>query len=123
MPRTAVTVTTVQPYQAGTVLTATTGDTANGISINLSSAPKLVLIIRNGGANTADITFELASGKNAYNRSLSISKSITTGVRAYILDIPPDLRQSDNVLHIDSADADWNSVQLFAYTWIDTPVR
>ena len=124
MARTSVTVTSIAAYQVGTAVTETAGDASNDHSVSLAYAPKLILLCRNTGANTIAFTIEYPAGKSTYNAALSRSVSMTNAqLKAFVLDVPPDLVQSGNVLHIDSADANFGDLRFSAFTWADTPWR
>lgn len=123
--RTAITVTTLNPYQEGANLTRTAGDAANDHSLSLSAAPKLILLVINtSGVNVVNFTIELPACKATYNETVSIAHTMAAaGNRVIPIDIQPDLAQTGNVLHIDSADANFSDLRFMAFTWPDTPVR
>lgn len=124
MARTAITITELSPYQVGTNLAKTDGDQANGMSLDLSRAPKLHLLIWNNGANTVAFTVDLPAGKSTYNTTVQKSYSMTTQTRMVIVfDGPPDTAQSGNVAHISSADANFDDFDFFAMAIVPTPQR
>jgi len=124
MPRTAITVTSVTNYQAGTALTGTAGDAANDHQVDLTYAPKLILLVENTGANSINFTVEFPAGKSSYNATISRSHTVGNDeLRCIPLDVPPDLAQSGNLLHIDSADANFGDLKFYCFTWADTPIR
>lgn len=127
MARTAIVETLLSPYQAGTNVTLTAGDAANDHQVDLTRAPKLVLVALNTNAATVDFTVELPAGKSSYNQTVSISHTIPAavggvpGVRAFVVDVPGNLAQAGNLLHIDSADANFADVRFAVMNWQDTP--
>lgn len=125
MARTAIPVTVVAAYQAGTAVSTVAGDAANDHSVDLARAPKLVLCAEKSSANSVSFTVELPAGKYTYNSTQSKSHTMAAGESLYVIvvDVPPDLAQTGNVLHIDSADANFSDLSFFAYTWADTPTR
>lgn len=122
MARTAIPIYVIPPYQDGVEPVDTNGDAANDHSVDLTTAPKLHLNVSNSGANTIAFSFELPAGTGTYSEAISVSASITSGqFKIYILDLPSDLAQSGNLLHIDSADANFSDLRFRAYTWSETP--
>jgi len=123
MARTAIPVVVVEPYQAGTLLTQTTGDATNDHEIDASISPRLHLFVRNTGANSIDFQIVHNTGVSGYNySSLTTDYTITSGQYLMIvLDVPGDLKQSGNLIHIDSADANFGDLRFSAFTWQDTP--
>lgn len=123
MARTAVTITTLSSYQSGVNLTATTGDAANDHSVDATKAPNLILFAHNYNAATVDFTVELAAGASSYNQAVSVSQTVPAavggiaGVRAVRLNVPADLFQSGNVIHVSSADANFGDIRFYAVTW------
>lgn len=128
MPRTAVTITSVPAYLAGANPTATAGDAGNDhtVALDAASSGKLVLIAVNTNAATVDFTIELPASWATYNKTVSIAHTIPAaaaglnGIRVIPLDSPA-AAQSGNVLHIDSADANFGDVRFYAITWAPTP--
>lgn len=126
MPRTAITVTSISPYLVGGNPTATAGDAANDHSIDLTNSPRLMLLAVNSNAATVAFTIELPASATTYNIAQSIAHTVPAaaagvdGVRVIPLD-SPSVAQSGNVLHIDSADANFGDVRFYAFTWAPTP--
>jgi hypothetical protein len=128
MPRTAVTVSSIPAYLAGGNPTAVAGDAANDHTVDLSGSynGRLVLLAVNSNAATVDFTLELPASAATYNATVSISHTIPAaaggvdGVRVIPLNSPA-AAQSGNVLHIDSADANFGDVRFYAFTWAQTP--
>lgn len=126
MARTAITVSTISPFLVGGNPSATTGDATNDHSIDMTSVPRLVLIAVNSNAATVDFTVEIAANAATYNIAQSISHTVPAaaagidGVRVIPID-SPSAAQTGNVLHVDSADANFGDVRFYAVTWSPTP--
>lgn len=119
MPRTAITVANLSSYATAATITQTNGDAANDHSIDGTKSPKLILRAQNtnGGAAVA-FTLELAAGSSTFNQAVSLSYSVpASGIEVILLDIPSDALQSGNVIHLDSADANFADMRFEAYTW------
>jgi len=125
MARTAITVTSVTGrYQSSTALTTTNGDAANDHEIDLSNAPKLVLIAYNSGASSVSWQMLVPASKSSYNTASNRTVNLASGnIKAFVFDIPNDLRQSGDLYHINSADANFGDIRFLAYTYGNTPVR
>lgn len=119
MPRTAITVTRVTKYAAAASVTQTSGDAANDHSIDATKCPRLILRAENTNVGAAvAFTLELAAGSSSYLESLSKSYSVAaSSIEVMWLDVPADLFQTGDVLHIDSADANFGDMRFEAYTW------
>jgi len=128
MPRTAITVSSIPAYMAGGNPTATAGDAANDHSVDLTAAGngRLILIAVNSNAATVAFTLELPASAATYNETVSIAHTIPAaaggvdGVRVIALNSPA-AAQTGNVLHLDSADANFGDVRFYAFTWAATP--
>lgn len=119
MARTAITITSLSTYSTAANVTQTNGDAANDHSVDGTRCPRLILRAQNtnGGAAVA-FTIELAAGGSSYNQALSISYSVAaSSIEAYLLDVPADLLKTGNVIHIDSADANFGDMRFEAFTW------
>ena len=118
MARTAITITESSAYLAGDDPTATAGDSANDHSISLGKVP-LCLMCVNSNAATVAFTIELPAVNRTWNETVSISHTIPAaaagvdGVRTIWIDVPGGIAQSGNVLHIDSADANFGDVRFY----------
>lgn len=125
MSYTAIPVTTITNYLSGTAITSSeVGDAVNGNSVDLSSAPKLMLAVSNTHAAPIDITLSYPASVHTFGQALTKTVTITNGkVRFMVLDIPPDMRQSGNVLYITSADGNYNLIRFRAYTWQESKGR
>lgn len=123
--RTALALTSVSPFLAGTDLTATAGDAANDHSVTPSGRPIVILAVNNNAASVA-CTIELPAVAATFNQAASIPWTIPAAsggrarVRAAVLDFEA-VKQSDGTIHIDSVDANFGDVDFFAFTW--TPTR
>ena len=119
MARTAIPVTSVANYQESTVLSAIAFDAVNGMSLDLSTAPKLMLAVLKSGGGDATITFTFPASKHTYDVALVKTATAENGkFTLFVIDIPPEMAQSGNVLHVDS-----DGGYLMGYTWDDTPQR
>jgi hypothetical protein len=126
MARTAITVTSVPAWLAGADLTATTGDAANDHTVDMSSSPRLILLALNTNVATVACSVEVPANSSTYQNAHSISHTLPAavagipGVRVIPID-SPSIAQAGNVLHVDSADANFGDVRFFAFTWAPTP--
>lgn len=126
MARVAIPVASVESYQVGTAIPSTvTGDSTNDHSLSLDQSPKVILVAYKSTANSVTFTVELPAAKQTYEGAKSISHTVASGEKLYVIviDLSTDLAQAGNLLHIDSADANFADLVFFAYTWEDTPNR
>ena len=119
MARTAITVTDSSAYLAGDDPTATAGDAANDHSVDLGKRG-ICLVAVNSNASTVAFTVELPASRPTWNETVSISHTVPAsaagvhGVRTIWVDVPSGVKQTGNVLHIDSADANFGDVRFYA---------
>lgn len=124
MPRTAIPIGDSPPWLAGVNLTAAVGDAANDHELDLGSAP-VVLVAANYNAATVALTIELPASNLTFGSAQSIAWTLPAavggiaGVRATVI-TTPNVKQSDGKLYIDSADANFGDVRLYAFTWAAT---
>jgi len=126
MARTAIPVTTVSEFQEGTELSYVNGDAANWHSLDLSCAPNLVLHVFNAGTTNEQFAFVYPACNSTYNETVSGVIGIDAGEhKLFLIDPPLDVKQTEgdnnNLLFINSAEADFSNVAFHAYTWNPTP--
>lgn len=124
MPRTAITVSTVQPYFGGVTdgVTLVNGDAANDHQIDISAnMPRMALLAVCVGGAPESFTIMLPASVRTYNTA--ISKSVTVpasaagvhGVQFIPLDDFAILDQGSSIAHVDSTDL--SGVYLAVVTW------
>lgn len=122
MARTAIPIASVASFLQGEGITSTFGDFVNNMEISLARSPRVHLVVRNGSLGGADFDLVLSAGESSFEQTHTISVSLAGGgqIRVFPLDIPSNLAQPGNVLHIDSADSDFGNIEIWAFTWDPT---
>lgn len=126
MARTAITITNVGRLASGAALTGTVGDEPNDHSLYSGPVPRLILLFANYHVSPITVTITHgATSKTPYygqqqDQFVTLPASPGGGIPSILaisFDTSAGLATNDDDFAINSADANFNLVRLYSYTW------
>lgn len=123
MARTAIPIGDSPPWLAGVNLTSAIG-TTDGMSVDLGDTPVAVMAM-NYHTGTVAVSCEVPASNITFGEALSLSWTLPAAVAGIAqpritVVTNPNVKQSDGLLYINSADANVTNVRFYAFIWSAT---